>query len=149
MTKQALKQVVAEPFEILKTAKDQVAGSEKQENFSQEENSNVYQQENPKSVEEQVLKQKLEAQGQRQIRALEEEIKVIQDIQGNKKIENIVAEEKKKQAAAKGKPPLVEPTTKQSRNILAFIGRLTKKALGLLGVKRQQRQTETAKSPTG
>jgi hypothetical protein len=149
MAQQAAKQIAAEPFEILKTAGKQVAGAEKPAEKSVETGGQPFQPEPTSGVDRQVQKQKSEAQGKRIITALENEIEAIRREKENEKVKAAMAEEQQKQAAIQEKPPLIEPATKQSRNIFAFVGRLAKKASGLIGVKRQQRQTEMAKSPTG
>lgn len=146
MAKQAAKQVVSEPFEILKKAGEQVAGIENNENSLDKENQQLPLEQNGASQGEQILKQKLEVQGQRQIQALETEIKDIQKEKEVEKEKGKITEEQQKQARVQEKPSLIEPSSKQSRNIFAG---MKKKTSGFLGVQRQQRQTETAKSPTG
>ena len=146
MAKQSAKQILAEPFEILKKAGEQVAGFENKENSFDKGNSQLPPEQNRQVQGEQVLKQKLEAQGQRQIQALETEIKDIRREKEIAKEQKIIAQNQKENLASQKKPPLIEPSSKQSRNIFSV---MKKKASSLLGVQRQQRQTETAKSPTG
>lgn len=148
---QIAKQIAQEPIEIAKTALGQVSGLEKDQ--KDQNNSKGQNKENDLETvqNEKLLEQKNKAQGQRQIQALENELK---DIVERKKLkkqkeevfeqEQKLAEDEKQQAS-----PLIEPSVKKSRNFFTAFGRKPKAAQGSLQAERQKTRVERVIPPTG
>lgn len=111
LAKQIAKQVAREPVEILKQAQEQTIGT-----------AAPPQEEKPQPQEKEITpneKAKIEAQGQRQIQALEKELKDIQVLKANEKqvtVQKPLAGEKKEEE----KKPVVEPATRPSRRLFGF-----------------------------
>lgn len=145
------KQVLTEPFEILKTAGDQVTGREasstednqweKQTTVSKPQTGEQPAFGNQQDV---VQKQKREA---RHYQAFQNELAEIRRLQKQRDQERqqlrIQEHQKKAQEEQKQKEqqPLVEPITRKARGVLGGVG-------AMLGVKRKQRSTELAKAPS-
>ncbi len=118
LAQQAAKQVAAEPFEILKTAKSQVAGEEVLETTPQG-TSQTTKPQPTRGSDEKTLKEKVKEKDMRLIQALEAEIKEIRELKRKKEEEGKIQEAQKAQAEEEPKP-LVEPTTKKSRRLFGF-----------------------------
>ncbi|MGD0523134.1 MAG: hypothetical protein ABSA43_01080 [Candidatus Microgenomates bacterium] len=124
------KQIVWEPFEVLKSAGEQVFGAEPQPPETPQP---------PKPIEptkEEQLKQKMQVRGQRQIQALETEIADIRRQREKKRQEELLAEQQARQEIP---PPLIQPSSKPDRK---FAGEG-------LGAKRQQTHVEKPLPPSG
>ncbi|MFH1971140.1 MAG: hypothetical protein ABIJ05_02020 [Patescibacteria group bacterium] len=149
LAQQIAKQIAKEPFEIAKSALKQVSGLEtsdgnKEVEIKQNENQNVPQE------NDQLLEQQKKAQGQRQLQALENEMKEIvekkkmekQQEDFIEKQEDVLKEEEKENS------PLLIPTSKKPRNIFAGLGRKPKKTSGLQA-ERQKTRVERVMPPAG
>jgi hypothetical protein len=140
IAKQVARQMAQEPIEILKEAGQQVSGESRPDKSSQSHS------EEKKNEEDSDLKQKIEYQGQRQIQALQQEIKDME----NQKIFNellkkisegeevslenypqLTAEQKQvlkaqmeavkmRREEAEKEKPVAEPVTKKSRKLFGF-----------------------------
>ncbi len=149
LAQQIAKQIAAEPFEVAKSALKQVSGLETQNSNQKSEN---LQNEGPnKPLEnEQLLAEQRKTQGQRQLQALENEMKEIiekkkMEKQKEKFVqqqEDILKEEEKENS------PLLIPTSKKPRNIFAGMGRKPKQNSGLQA-ERQKTRVERVMPPTG
>ncbi len=112
LAKRIAKQVVREPIEILKQVEKQTIGI-----------ATPAQEEKPQPQEKEITsneKAKIEAQGQRQVQALEKELKDIQVLKvqkGQAEIQEKVVAEKKKEEEKK---PVVEPASKPGRRLFGF-----------------------------
>ena len=113
LAKRAARQILQEPLEILKSTPSQISGTERRlPNVSTraQENVQITQQE----------KAKLQVQGQRQLEALETELKEIQrQKEYNERVVEQQEEMQKAQSAAIEKP-LSEPAPKHSRRLFSF-----------------------------
>jgi len=149
LAKQIAKQMLQEPFEIGKSAVEQVSGLEtpinnQQPENIQKENQNISQENN------QLLEQKQKAQGQRILRALENEAKEIAEIKKMKE-QQVDLVEKQNDALEKEEKessPFVSPTSKKTRNLLAGLGRKPKQN-NSLQADRQKTRVERVMPPPG
>ena len=149
LAQQIAKQIAKEPFEIAKSAVKQVSGLEtsdgnKEVAIKQNENQNIPQE------NDQLLEQQKKAQGQRQLQALENEIKeIIEKKKMEKQKEDFVQQqedvlrEEEKEAS-----PLLIPTSKKTRNIFAGLRRKPKQN-NTLQAERQKTRVERVMPPTG
>lgn len=106
------KQIAQEPIEILKQAGEQISGTQEQG-----ETQNIPSQETqtPVPQSEIQLKQKLQVQGQRQLQALETEIKEIEQKKEQKEVMEEQEEVIQKQQEGEAPQPLQEVSSKPSR----------------------------------
>jgi hypothetical protein len=113
LAKRVVRQIVAEPFEVLKKAPEQIAGMEKapQEILTAPEKQATI------TPEE---KAKIEAQGNRQLKALEAEIKDIQKLQKQKEAARAQEGQSPEPQELAQKRMLKEPPTKRSRRLFHF-----------------------------
>ncbi len=139
LAQQAAKQIAQEPIEILKQGGQQLTGNETQENIPQGQNIPASTENIPTTNPQE--KAKLEAQGKRQIQALEAELKDIKvkNIQKEQAIER--QEQIAKSQTAQDKKPLVEPPNKKGRQLAGSPGPKT-------SVQRQQTHVEKILPPS-
>ena len=135
--------ILSEPFEILKTASDQLAG---QENIEQApEISGVQHSQSQSISQEEILGKRRKEQSQ--IQAFQNELQEIKYLQDQRERERqelrLQEEELKKQKAAQQKQnnPFLEQVGKVKRGLLGGAGKM-------LGIKRKQRSTELVKTPS-
>lgn len=138
-----IRQILAEPVEIAKTATRQVAGGEWKEQTTVQK---------PQTGEQPAFgneeQDKKIARDKRYYEAFQNELIEIRKIQKQRaqNLARLRAQEEQKQAQAeqakkKEQEGLVEPITRKARGLLGGAG-------AMLGVKRKQRSTELAKTPS-
>ena len=139
LAQQAAKQIVNEPFEILKQGGKQIVGNEENTNQKVQpldalDSENL--QNNQVSTD---TKAQMEAQGRRQLQAFENELKEIRI--KNEQQEKILeqSEQVAKSQGAQTQKPLVEPISKQGRKMIGTPGH----------VKKQQIHVENLQPPSG
>jgi hypothetical protein len=149
LAKQIAKQVVKEPFEIGKTAFEQVIGTDNQNESSTQKTSDVGgQNETMEKREEELLKEKDKVRGQRILQALENEIREITENKKNEKEKKEYLEKQEELLEKEETKPLVIPVSKKPRNILAGMGKKPKTDSSLQA-ERQQKRVERIMPPTG
>ncbi len=115
LAKQVAKQIAQEPTEILRQAKEEVFG---EENISEPAAEKTPGQ--PQVTEGE--KAKIMAQGQRQLQALENELKEIRGEKEQGKVAAAQQEQAAKVQEAEVQKPVVEPVTKQGRRMAGAPG---------------------------
>lgn len=134
IAQQAAKQMLNEPFEVLKTSGEQVAGVKKNEPFQVKRQK----EQSPQTIEEE--KNVDNAKSKRLIQALENELEDVrkQKEQEEKSKEAVEAQEKEEEFEIESQnSPLVEPSTKPRKG-------------GLKGfVEKVKKRTETRLPPSG
>jgi len=149
LAQQIAKQIAKEPFEIGKTAFEQVAGVDNQNESPIQNNSAVPNQtEIRKKSEEELIKEIDKVRGQRILEALENEIKEIAVNKKNEKEKKEYLEKQEELIQKEEIKPLIIPVSKKSRNILAGMGKKPK-ADSSLQAERQQKRVERIMPPTG
>lgn len=122
------RQMAREPLEILKSAGEQVAGREEQKPREEP----LVQTDKPETGQNEALGKHLEVQGQRQIKALEQEMKEIRVMkEQTEKQKQVVAN----QPAAERSNPLIEPSLRPKRGLFTGLG-------NKLQAKRQKERVE-------
>lgn len=140
---QAARQILQEPIEILKSAGKQVVGGEYTNQG--EAQAPGGQQVGQRELEEKRRKETARVQSHTQ--AFQQELAEIRQLQEQgerEKIELRMREEqekKQKEQQKREQNPLIEPVAKVKRGILGAAG-------AALGIKRKQRSTELAKTPS-
>jgi|GEM_PF-1815167 len=150
IAKQFAKQVAQEPIEIAKDALKQVTGfqPEKQQVAPQSQIREV--QTETSSLPGEIEQQKKNAQSQRLIQALENEVKeIIARKEAEKRRKEIIEEQQEAiDVEEKQKSPLIEPSSKKPRNIFGIFNRKPK-SQDNLQAKRQQTRIERVMPPSG
>lgn len=148
LAKQIAKQVAQEPFEIGKSVLKQVSGLETPINNQQTENVHDENQNIPLE-NKQLLEQKQKAQGQRQLQALENEMKeIVEKKKIEKQKQELVQNQEDILKEEEESSPLLIPSSKKPRNIFAAFGKKQKQG-GLFQAERQKRRVERIMPPTG
>lgn len=130
------RQLAQEPLEIMKTARSQVSGQEKNQTEKvKPESGSKSSSENFSKEEER--KQKLETQGVRQIEALQKEIEDIRAVKAQREMQSEQQELAKgqEQKTLEAEKPLPQVTSKRGRRLSGMIGQI-KKFAGLQGKER-------------
>ncbi len=141
-----VQQILKEPFEIAKTAGNQIIGGELQDSSQVNGANNRNVQGDPLNSQEAVVKRKREI---RHYQAFQNELAEIRNIQKQREQERQqlrvqeeqerqMQEEQKKKKEQEG---LIEPITRKARGMLGGVG-------AMVGVKRKQRSTELVKTPS-
>ena len=141
-----VQQILKEPFEIAKTAGNQITGGELQDTPQVNGANNRNVQGDPLNSQEAAVKRKREI---RHYQAFQNEIAEIRNIQKQREQERqqlrVQEEQQKKmqeeQKKKKEQEGLIEPITRKARGMLGGAG-------AMLGVKRKQRSTELVKTPS-
>lgn len=140
---QTAKQILQEPFEILKNAGKQVSGQETEQETIKQNTQQV----NSNNQQIEARKKKEAIQNQSHMQAFQQELSEIRQLQEQRKRDIIELrmkeeqEKKQKQEQEKQQNPLIEPIAKVKRGVLGAAG-------AALGVKRKQRSAELAKTPS-
>lgn len=148
LAQQIIKQMAQEPVEIAKQALGQVSGLESNPNPSVQDNQEQNSQNSQNLQNEKLMEQKSIAQGQRQIQALENELKEITEKKKMEKKKEEIIKSQKEESEKESKPPLVIPSSKKTRNIFAVFGRKPKQG-SALQAERQKTRVERIMPPTG
>lgn len=136
------RQILSEPFEILKSAGRQVGGESQTGVSTQQQQEQA--QPPQQSQEAALAKRKKEASHIQAFQTELQEIKQLQEIRDRERQQlRLQEEQKKKQLEAQkaNSNPLLEPVAKMKRGLLGGMGKM-------LGVKRKQRSAELTKTPS-
>lgn len=132
------KKIAQEPWEILKQAGEQVAGTEQMQEKGELEQQTT---DGSFNQNQEILSQRDKVRSQRLMQALESEL---DDIKKKKEQERVMKAQEEQMAREQQKntePPLIEPAARKGRRLFNF-GKKTQ-------VQRQQTQTERPLPPSG